>query len=253
MRQAGRLPHPWAFSRVGTSSSRGGRTHLISEVNAVRLSRFSFPTFPQRTRKSGASVFLAGLRLSWLGVQDRAQNSHGQCWWCGQTRGPSTSYSGSLCEPEHCAQDDNVKEDTVRCEQLRLTHAWGFQGGRFNLEKRPASSYFRSECRGLVEILVSHLSAPDAERWGTRLLGEGEIGWAGVLGDAGSLDCARDDKVYWTMGHPFVWLGWETQGPSTALGMTDFLRDDRFFSGLHVGRGRPRHIVCLMAICFGVI
>jgi hypothetical protein len=120
-------------------------------------------------------------------------------------------------------------------------HAWGFQGGRFNLEKRPASSYFRSECRGLVEILVSHLSAPDAERWGTRLLGEGEIGWAGVLGDAGSLDCARDDKVYWKMGHPFVWLGWETQGPSTALGMTDFLRDDRFFSGCTRARAPAPH------------
>jgi hypothetical protein len=168
-------------SRVGTSISRSARGHPISEVNAVRSSRFSFPTFSHRTRKSGAAVFLAGLRLSWLGVQDRAQNSHGQSWWCGQTRGPSTSYSGSLCEPEYCAQDDNVKEDTVRCEQLRLTHAWGFQGGRFNLEKRPASSHFRSECRALVLIPVSHLYAQDAERLGTRLLGSGGIRWVGVL------------------------------------------------------------------------
>jgi hypothetical protein len=32
----------------------------------------------------------------------------------------------------------------------------------------------------LVEILVSHLSAKSAERWGTRLLGEGEIEWASL-------------------------------------------------------------------------
>ena len=31
-----------------------------------------------------------------------------------------------------------------------------FKGGHFNLKKRPASSYFRSECRALVELLVSH-------------------------------------------------------------------------------------------------
>jgi hypothetical protein len=26
------------------------------------------------------------------------------------------------------------------------------------------------------------------------------------------------------MGHPLSWLGWETQGPSTSLGMTDSFR-----------------------------
>src|SRR5580698_5225261 len=43
--------------------------------------------------------------------------------------------------------------------------------------------------------------------------------------------CARRDSRFppfrterGKMGHPFVWLGWETQGPSTALGMTDFAR-----------------------------
>jgi len=182
------------LSRWALQSREAFGSVLYQKVNAVRLSRFSFPAFPHRTRKSGASVFLAGLRLSWLGVQDRAQNSHGQCWWCGQTRGPSTSYSGSLCEPEYCAQDDNVKEDTVRCEQLRLTHAWGFQGGRFNLEKRPASSYFRSECRGLVEILVSRLSAQNAERWGTLFVWLGWDSVGRVFGDARSLDFARDDR-----------------------------------------------------------
>jgi hypothetical protein len=50
------------------------------------------------------------------------------------------------------------------------------------------------KCRALVEILVSHLSAKSAERWGTRLLGEGEIEWAGILGNARSLDCDRDDR-----------------------------------------------------------
>jgi hypothetical protein len=42
-----------------------------------------------------------------------------------------------------------------------------FQGWYVNLEKRRASSYFRGEYRGLVEILVSYLSAKNAERWGT--------------------------------------------------------------------------------------
>ena len=50
-----------------------------------------------------------------------------------------------------------------------------FKGGHFNLGKRPGSSCCRSERRALVEILVSHLSAQNAERWGTRRLGEGEI------------------------------------------------------------------------------
>ena len=35
--------------------------------------------------------------------------------------------------------------------------------------------------RAVVEILVSHLSAQNAERWGTLLPGEGEIEWTGVL------------------------------------------------------------------------
>jgi len=48
-----------------------------------------------------------------------------------------------------------------------------------------------------VEILVSHLSATCAERWGTLL-----FGW-----------------------------GWETQGPSGSLGMTDSFRGRA--SGLH--------------------
>jgi hypothetical protein len=71
-----------------------------------------------------------------------------------------------------------------------------FKGGHFNLEKRPASSYFRSEWRALVESFVSHLSAKDAERWPPFVLGEGEIEWAGVLGDARSLGCARDDRLF---------------------------------------------------------
>ena len=57
-------------------------------------------------------------------------------------------------------------------------------------------SCFRSGWRALVEILVSHLSAQDAERWGTRLLGWGEIEWGGIEGDTGSLDCARDDRLF---------------------------------------------------------
>ena len=70
-----------------------------------------------------------------------------------------------------------------------------FKGGRFNLEKRPASSYFRSEYRALVEILVSHLSAQDAERWGSLFLGEGEMEWDCVLWDARPLDCDREDRL----------------------------------------------------------
>jgi hypothetical protein len=74
---------------------------------------------------------------------------------------------------------------------------------------RLALPYFRSECRARVENLVPNLSAQKRGK----------------------------------MGHPFVWLGWETQGPSTALGMTDlltvkdFLRDDRLLSGPHAGEG----------------
>jgi hypothetical protein len=102
----------------------------------VRSSRFSFPTFPRLTRKDGAPGYLAGVRLSWLGVQDRAQNSHGQCWWCGQTRGPSTSYSGSLCEPEYCAQDDNVKRGY---REMRTTEADPRLGlSRWALQSREA-------------------------------------------------------------------------------------------------------------------
>jgi hypothetical protein len=57
----------------------------------------------------------------------------------------------------------------VRRATIEAAPPLGFcKGGHFNLEKRPASSYFRSECRALVEILVSHLSAKNAERWGTR-------------------------------------------------------------------------------------
>jgi hypothetical protein len=55
---------------------------------------------------------------------------------------------------------------------------------------RLALPYFRSECRARVENLVPNLSAQKRGK----------------------------------MGHPFVWLGWETQGPSTALGMTDCFR-----------------------------
>jgi hypothetical protein len=43
--------------------------------------------------------------------------------------------------------------------------------------------------RALVEILISHLSAEDAERWGTRLLGEGEIERAGLPSDIRGQEC----------------------------------------------------------------
>ena len=71
-----------------------------------------------------------------------------------------------------------------------------FKSGQFNLGKRLALSCFGCGWRALVEILGSHLSAQDAERWGTRLLGWGEILWTGVLGDTGSLGCARDDRLF---------------------------------------------------------
>ena len=51
---------------MGTSIPRGARRHPISVVNAVRLSRFSFPTFPHRTRKDGAPIGLARVGLSRL-------------------------------------------------------------------------------------------------------------------------------------------------------------------------------------------
>src|SRR5271166_2919584 len=40
---------------------------LVSGVNAVHWSGFSFPTFPQRARKDGAPVGLARVRLSGSG------------------------------------------------------------------------------------------------------------------------------------------------------------------------------------------
>jgi len=58
--------------------------------------------------------------------------------------------------------------------------------------KRPRtgpSVYFKSECRALVEILVSHLSATNAERWGTLLSGWGTE-------NSRSLGFARDDKAW---------------------------------------------------------
>jgi len=57
---------PLALSRVGTSILRSARPHPISEVDAVRSSKFSSPTFPHRTRQGGAPFFLAGVRLSGL-------------------------------------------------------------------------------------------------------------------------------------------------------------------------------------------
>jgi hypothetical protein len=60
---SGRLAYPWAFSRVGSSISGSARPHPISEADGVRWSRFSVPTFPQRTRKDGAPGYLAGVRL----------------------------------------------------------------------------------------------------------------------------------------------------------------------------------------------
>ena len=53
------------------------------------------------------------------------------------------------------------------------------------------------ECFRLVAILVSHLSAENAERWGTRCLA--------LVENARFLDCARDDRVvvglirYWLL------------------------------------------------------
>lgn len=90
----------------------------------------------------------------------------------------------------------------VACARLRFlrTTAGGwptpglFQGWAVQARKRPASSYFRGEWRALVEILVSHFSAQDAERWASaRLAGVRLRGLA----------------------------SWETQGPAAALGMTD--------------------------------
>jgi hypothetical protein len=82
----------------------------------------------------------------------------------------------------------------VRREATEAAPLGFFKGGRFNLGKRPASSYFRSRWRALVAILVSHLSAKNADGWGTLLLGEGEMEWVGILGDARSLGCAQDDN-----------------------------------------------------------
>jgi hypothetical protein len=39
---------------VGISISISARFHPIAELDAVGWSRFSFPTFPQKTRKDGA-------------------------------------------------------------------------------------------------------------------------------------------------------------------------------------------------------
>src|SRR5580704_4475111 len=59
----GRLASPWAFSRVSASILGGDWPCPVSEMDGVRWSRFSFPTFPHRARKDGAPVYLAGVRL----------------------------------------------------------------------------------------------------------------------------------------------------------------------------------------------
>ena len=155
-----------------------------------------FPTFPQRARKEGPPFVFGWGEIGWAGVLEPVQNSHGQCWSCGRTRGPSTAHSGSLCEPEYCAQDDNVKRDPRDTKQRTLPPRFGFQRRTLHSLERPASSYFGSEWRALVEILVSHLSAEDAERWGSRRCCEVRLSGAGVLGGHRvRSDLARETKV----------------------------------------------------------
>jgi hypothetical protein len=61
---SGRLACPWAFSRVGSSILGSDWPCPVSEVDGVRWSRFSFPSFPHRTRKDGAPA-------SWRGEIER--------------------------------------------------------------------------------------------------------------------------------------------------------------------------------------
>jgi hypothetical protein len=78
---SGRLACPWAFSRVGSSILGSDWPCPVSEVDGVRWSRFSVPTFPHRTRKDGAPACLAGVRLRDTGSLDCARDDR-FVWGC---------------------------------------------------------------------------------------------------------------------------------------------------------------------------
>jgi len=80
---SGRLACPWAFSRVGSSILGSDWPCPVSEVDGVRWSRFSVPSFPHRTRKDGAPACLAGVRFC------------GPASW--ETQGPSAALGMTDC------------------------------------------------------------------------------------------------------------------------------------------------------------
>jgi hypothetical protein len=74
----------------------------------------------------------------------------------------------------------------VRPETAEAAPPLGFfKGGCFYFEKRPGPILFQKRKPSLGEILVSHLSAQDAERWGSLFLGEGEMAWDDILEASG--------------------------------------------------------------------
>jgi hypothetical protein len=70
-----------------------------------------------------------------------------------------------------------TQNGSTRYETTDSALRFGFHGWTRHSLDRPASSSSGSEGLPLVGILVSYFSAQDAERWGSRLFGEGEIAW----------------------------------------------------------------------------
>jgi hypothetical protein len=162
---------------------------------ARRHSRF--PPFRTERGKDGPPVVFVRLRFEWAWPRSWLEFlstfvSHGQ------TRGPSTSHSGSLCEPEYCAQDDTVKHDTVRRETTEAAPRLSFSrvGTSISGGARP---------RPISEANAVRLWTFSFPIFPHRTRKDGAVGclaWARSRGPASG----------------------KTQGPSTALGMTDCCR-----------------------------
>jgi hypothetical protein len=95
-----------------------------------------FPPFRKGRGKMGHPSFLAGVRLSGLASMIMFRIPMDNARGAGRRgvpsallgAGSSTAHSGSLCEPEYYAQDDNVERDPRDTKQRTLPHASVFQG-----------------------------------------------------------------------------------------------------------------------------
>jgi hypothetical protein len=190
---SGRLDYPWAFSRVGSSISGSGWPCPVSEVDGVRWSRFSFPTFPHRTRKDGAPGYWAGVRLSGAASRETQGPSTAlgmtDCFASARVRTLAPSlFGGAWCRDPSlgvaCGATSLPQDDSGR-----LACPWAFS--------RVGSSILGSDWPCPVSemdgVRWSRFSVPTFPHR-TRKDGAPAC-LAGVrLRDTGSLGCARDDR-----------------------------------------------------------